>query len=78
MGNAVELIANGGVNSWVAMTVDVAPHATGTIQEFAAVNIDQVAALSAGDDERLVIGHLGEGVPVVAVIPVGEESRAEG
>ena len=53
----------------MAMAVEVAPQAAGGVEIFAAVDIDQRAAVGALDDQRLVLGHLREGVPDDFAIP---------
>ena len=72
MGHAIELLANRGVDSRMMVAVDVAPHAAGAVEILAAVDVDQPAAFGPRDDERLVLRHLREGMPMVAAIPVDE------
>ncbi len=69
MGHAVELLANGGVDPRVAMAMDIAPQAAHAIEIFAPLDVDERRALGSLDDQRLVFGHLGEGMPHDLAIP---------
>ncbi len=50
MSDPIELLANGGVDPRMIMAVNVAPHAAGAVEIFAAVDVDQAAAFGALDD----------------------------
>ena len=54
----------------VAMAVDVAPQAADAVDVLVAVDVGEHAALGPFDDERLVLGHLREGVPDVGAVPI--------
>src|SRR5687768_1776842 len=54
----------------MAMAVNVAPHAAGAVEIGAAIDVVQPAAVGALDQQRLVLGHLRERVPVVAAVPI--------
>ncbi len=72
MGHLVELLADGRVEPRVAMAVDVAPQAGHAVEILAAVDVDQRAAVGPLDDQRLVLAHLGEGVPDDVAIPAAK------
>ena len=72
VGHAVELRADGRVDPRMPMTVDVAPQAADRVEIAAAVDIEDVAAFAALQDQRLVLGHLREGVPDERAVPVAE------
>ena len=69
--DAVELVAYGGVDARVAVPVDVAPQRRDAVDVATAVDVDEVGALGALDDQRLIVDPaalLGEGMPDVSVI----------
>ena len=70
MGHPIELRTNRRVDLRVVVAVHVAPHAARAVEILAAVDIDQPATLRTLDHERLILGHLREGVPVMAAVPV--------
>ena len=75
MGHAVELVAHGGVDARVAVAVDVAPERGDAVDVAAAVGVDQVGALGALDDQRLLLAPgalLGERMPEVGAVRGGE------
>jgi len=54
------------------VTMDIGPHRGHPVQVTVAIRVDQPAALSPGDNDRLVpfpILHLGKGMPDVTFIP---------
>ena len=69
VGHAIELLADGGVDPRMAVPVDVAPQAADAVEVLAAVDVHQHAALGPLEDQRLVLGHLREGVPDKLAIP---------
>ena len=73
--HGVELLAHGGVDARVAVAVDVAPQRRDAVDVAAAVGVDQVGALGALDDQRLLAlpaPLLRERVPEVAAVVRGE------
>ena len=71
MGDAVELLADRGVDHRVAVAVDVAPEGGGAVEVALPVDVEEVGALAALDHQRLFLAPallLGEGVP--DVIPI--------
>jgi hypothetical protein len=71
VGHAPELIAQRGVDARVAVAVDVAPERRHTVDVPSAVDVDQVGALGAVDDQRLLLDPallLGERVPEVGAV----------
>ncbi len=54
------------------MAMKVAPHAARTVEVRAAIDIKKPTAFRPLDNERLVIGHLRERVPMVAAIPFAQ------
>ena len=70
VGHAVKLLAHGRIDPRVPVAVHVAPHAARAVEIRAAVDIEQPAAFGPLDHERLVLGHLREGVPEVAAVPI--------
>src|SRR5262249_6414479 len=67
--------AYGGIERRMAVSVHVAPQRRHAVQVAPALRVDEPAALRLGDDERLLpqpVGHLREGVPEVAMVPVDE------
>ena len=73
--HGVELIAHRGVDPGVAVTVDVAPQRRHAVDVSLPVGVDQVGALGALDDQRLLAlpaPLLRERVPEVAAIVRGE------
>ncbi len=78
MGDAVELGADGGVDVGVAVAVDVAPERRDAVDVAVAVRVDQVGALRALDDRRVLDGPaelLRERVPDVLSIGISEGVR---
>src|SRR3954454_2982129 len=75
MGDAIELLANRSVNLWMVVPMDVAPHTARAVQVLAPINVDEPTTVRALDDERLVLGHLRERVPMMAPIPVTKQIR---
>src|SRR5205814_2007260 len=75
VGDPVELLADRGIDSRMVVTVDIAPHAAGAVEILAAIDIDETAALGALNNEELVLGHLGERVPIVATVPFAKVVR---
>ena len=69
MGDQPELPADGGVEPRMPMAVNVAPHACRAIDVAIACRIKQVDPISPLDQQRLVFGHLGEGMPDMLPIP---------
>ena len=69
MSDLVQLLANGGVQSRVAMSVNVAPETADSIDILAAFGVDQYATFRAFDQPRLELGHLRKGMPDVSQIP---------
>ncbi len=72
VGHAIKLLADRGVDPRMAMAVDVAPQAARGVEIAAAVDIENVAALAAVENQRLVLGHLREGVPDERAVPMNE------
>jgi hypothetical protein len=71
VGDPPELPAHGAVDLRVTVTVDVAPEGGGAVEVAAAIDVDQVGALAALDQQRLFLGPallLGEGVPEMVVV----------
>jgi hypothetical protein len=66
----VQLTTNGRVDPRMPMPVDVAPQAADAVEIGATVDIVKRAAFGSLDHQRLVFGHLGEGMPDVAAIPI--------
>ena len=54
------------------VAVDVAPQAARGVEIAAAVDIEDVAAFAALQNERIVFGHLREGVPDQRAVPAAE------
>ena len=54
------------------MTMQIAPHAADAVQIPVALNVVEPDPLGRLDDERLIFGHLGKGVPVVIAVPLGQ------
>ena len=69
MSDLTELVADGRVDLRVTMPMYVAPETAHTVEILAAVDVDQRAALSPFEKQRLVLGHLSEGVPDDLAIP---------
>ena len=66
MRHPVELVADRGVDARVAVAVDVAPQRRDPVDVAAAARVDQIGALAALDDERLLVlpaALLGERMP---------------
>ena len=72
VGDAVELRADGRIQPRMPMAVDIAPQAADAVDIGVAVDVEEHAALGALDDQRLVLGHLGEGVPDQRAVPAFE------
>jgi hypothetical protein len=67
----VELIAHGGVDARVAVAVHVAPERGDTVGVAPALHVDQVGALGAVDDQRVLLDPallLREGMPEMSAI----------
>ena len=66
-----ELVANGGVDARVRVAVNVAPQRRDAVDVAVAVDVDQVGALAALDDHRVLLGPaalLGERMPEIAAV----------
>ncbi len=72
VGDAVQLRADGRIQPRMAMAVDIAPQAADAVDVGVAVDVEERAALGPLDHQRLVFGHLGEGVPDQRAVPVLE------
>ena len=80
MRDAVELVAHGRVDLRVAVAVDVAPERRDAVDVAPAVDVDQVGALGALDDERLLLhpaALLGERVPEMVRSALARSMRAK-
>ena len=77
VGHAVELGADGRVDARMPMTVDIAPQAADRVEIAAAVDIEDVAAFAALQNERLILGHLREGMPDQRAVPDGGVDRVK-
>ncbi len=69
VGDAVELPAEGRIQPRVPMAVDIAPQAADAVDIGVAVDVEEQAALGALEHQRLVLGHLREGVPDQRAVP---------
>ena len=69
MCNLIELLTNRRIDSRMPVAVHITPQATHAIDKRSAMNIDQSATFRALDQQRLVLGHLREGMPDVLAIP---------
>ncbi len=69
MGDTVELLAQSRVEPGMAMAMHVAPQAARAVDVAVAVDVDQRAAVAPLEDQRFVLGHLGEGVPDELAVP---------
>jgi hypothetical protein len=77
--DAVELAAHGRVDPRMPVAVDVAPERRDPVDVVAPVDVDQLAALGALDDRRVLIGPpllLRERMPEEAAIGSGEVDLA--
>ena len=72
VGDAVELLAERSVEPGMAMAMHIAPQAARAVDVAVAVDVDQRAAVALLEDQRFVLGHLGEGVPDELAVPSGE------
>ena len=72
VGDLGQLCDNCRIELGMAMAVDVAPQAADRVEILPAVDVDQRRAVAALQDERLVLGHLGERMPHDLAIPLGE------
>ena len=70
--HAVQLPADRLVELRVAVAVDVAPQAADAVQIAVPVDVEQRTPFGPLDHQRLVFGHLGEGVPDDPAVPVSE------
>ena len=70
--DALQLFANRRIELWVSVTMNVAPHAARAIQILVAVDVDQRATAAPLEDKRLILAHLGEGVPDDFPVPALE------
>jgi hypothetical protein len=71
VGDPAHLLDDGLVYLLLAMTVGNNPQGRDTIQVSAAVDVNQIGALSLLDDHRLhplIVLHLGKGVPDVSLV----------
>ena len=69
VGNEAQLPADGSVEPRMAVAMDVAPHAGRAVDVAVARRIKQVDPLAPLDQQWLVLGHLGEGMPDMLPIP---------
>jgi len=69
MRHAIKLFAQRGVELWMAMPVQIAPHTAEAIEILAAVDINQRATVGALDHQRLIFSHLRESVPNDFTVP---------
>ena len=75
MGNPVDLCAQRLIEPRLAMTVDVAPQRRHPVQVALAIDVDQIVALAAFDNQGFVAQpgpHLGERMPQIVVVRIGE------
>src|SRR5262249_31683998 len=75
VGDALELAAQRRVERRMPVTMHVAPQRRHPVEVAPPLRVGEPAAIGLGDDERLLtqpVGHLGEGVPEVTVVPVDE------
>ena len=70
MGDFPELLPQGRIETWMPVSVDVAPQTAHPIQIAAAMHINECAALGPLDKEGLVLRHLREGVPDNLAVPL--------
>ena len=70
MGHAVDLLAQGFIESGVPMTVKIAPDAADSIQQFATIEVNQRATARLLDNQRRVVSHLREGMPDNLAVPL--------
>ena len=78
--HAVELVADGGVDRGMAVPVDRAPQRRDAVDVAPALGVDQLAALGALHDQRVLLrpsALLGEGVPDVLAVERCEPLRVD-
>ncbi len=72
MSDLVELVANGRVERWMSVTVDVAPERADAVEVTIPVVVEQINAFAALDDQRRPrrpIGLRREGMPEMVAVP---------
>ena len=72
MGYPFELLFDGCIDGRMIVAVHGAPQATDSIQVAIAIDIDQLTTIGLLDNQRLVVGHLGECVPDNAAVQLGK------
>ncbi len=75
VGDFPELAADGGVDFRMLVAVKICPDRRVAVEVFAAVDVAKDGAASRGDDDGLAfepVAHLGERVPEVLMIELGE------
>ena len=72
MGDAIQLLAHRRIDRRMAMPVQIAPQAAHPVEQTPPVDRGQPASLGPLNDQRLVLGHLGEAVPNVGDVPGGK------
>ena len=71
MGDFFKLRANGGVDLWMIVAVEIGPNRRVRIQKFAALHITQDRSVPGSDYDRLAlqpIPHLREWMPQIFVV----------
>lgn len=69
MGRFVELLSDCCVDLRMPVAVNVAPQTAHSVEVFPAIHIDERAAAGPLDNERLILGHLREGMPDMREVP---------
>lgn len=69
MRDLIQLPADRRIDMRMSMTVDVTPQATDSVQQLTPLRIVKPNAFRPLDNQRLVLGHLGESVPVMLAVP---------
>lgn len=78
MGDLLELLVEGSVESGMSMAMEVDPNRGSAVEVLSSVSIEKVGAYSPLDNERLLLFpflHLSEGMPEVLPVPIAKRRR---